>query len=306
MPGDPNAVTFYAQRLKARYDIPGVAFFVNNSTVLAPGAVAGADVAGVGESELQPLATIDFAIGRCVAGRGDAIFVMGPHSETVTSSITLDVAGVQIIGLKIGNKSPVVTINGATDLFTITAANCRISGLEMTIVTTDAATALVNVAAAKARLDNIKMIPSATSVNVVDCITLASGANDCLIEDVDIRNTTVAVVSFLSIEAAVARLTVRRFRAFGDTTTGGIIDGATATQLLLEDVTVGTVGTTQPAATLDSNPTGLVIRSNFAGTSTTLANNGALGTGVRMFDVKVLEETNGSAQGALIPAVDAD
>src|SRR6185503_3704678 len=136
MPGDPNAVTFYAQRLKARYDIPGVAFFVNNSTVLAPGAVAGADVAGVGESELQPLATIDFAIGRCVAGRGDAIFVMGPHSETVTSSITLDVAGVQIIGLKIGNKSPVVTINGATDLFTITAANCRISGLEMTIVTT--------------------------------------------------------------------------------------------------------------------------------------------------------------------------
>lgn len=305
--GDPNAITKYAERLKARYDIRGKVFFVNNSTVLAPGAIAGSDNAGAGESELMPFATIDYAIGRCTASRGDAIFVFPSHAETVTAAITLDVAGVQIIGLPgLGNKKPTVTVNGAIDALTITAANCRVSGLHMTISTTDAATALINVAAAFARIDNIRMAPSVTSYNVVDCITLASGADDCLIENVDIRNTVVPVNSFLSIEAAVARLTVRDCTFFGDCATAGIIDAATATQLVLKGVSVGTVGTTIPGATLDSNPTGLVLNCNFAGTSTTIANNAALGTGVRMFDVKVLEETDGSKQGANIPAVDAD
>lgn len=306
MPGDPNALTYYAQRLKAKYDIPGKAFFVNNSTVLFPGAVVGADVAGVGESELQPFSTIAFALTQCLASRGDAIFVQGPHAETTTAVMTLSKAGVQIIGLPIGNRKPRVTLNGAVDMFSITAADCRISNLFCTIVTTDAATAIVNFAAARAKVDNLQIIPSATSVNVVDVFTFAAGGDDALLEDIDIRNTTVPVNSFFSFEAAVARPTLRRVRAFGDTATAGFIDGAAATQILLEDVTIGTVGTTQPAATLDSNPTGLVIRCNFAGTSTTLANNGALGTGVRLFDVKLLEETNGSAQGALIPAVDAD
>jgi len=69
---------------------------------------------------------------------------------------------------------------------------------------------------------------------------------------------------------------------------------------------VRTVGTTKPAITLDSNPTGLARNCDFSGTSTTLADNAAMGTGMRLFNIRVLEETDGSAQGALIPAVDAN
>src|SRR3990167_7989854 len=105
---------------------------------------------------------------------------------------------------------------------------------------------------------------------------------------------------------SVARFIVKIFFAFGDVAGSGIIDAATATQIYLENVRIGTVGPTKAAATLDSNPTGMVVNCSFAGTSATLADNAALGTGLRLFDVKVLEETDGTAQGALIPAVDAD
>ncbi|CAN8139375.1 hypothetical protein THIOSC15_140006 [uncultured Thiomicrorhabdus sp.] len=75
---------------------------------------------------------------------------------------------------------------------------------------------------------------------------------------------------------------------------------------MLENVHVGTVGTTQPAATLGSNPEGMAVNCSFAGTSTTLADNGALGNLMRSFNVRVLEETDNSKQGALIPAVDVE
>lgn len=307
MPGDPNAITYFSQRLKAKYEIPGKVFFVNNSTVLYPGASVGADNSSMGETELNPFSTIDYAIGRCTASRGDAVFVLGTHAETVTSAITLDVAGVQIIGLPIGNRKPRVTVNGAIDMFTITAADCRISSLFCTIVTTDNATAIVNVAAARARIDHLQIIPSATAVNVVDVFTLASGADDCAIEDCDVRNTTVAVNSFVSIEAAVARLTLRGNFFFGDVVTAGIIDAAAATQLHVVDNTIGTIGTTIPATILDSNPTGVVDNNRFLGTHTTIASNNNLGNLVRQARSFVLEDTANAFQATnIIPALDVE
>lgn len=304
---DPNALTYYAQRLKAKYDIPGVAFFVNNSTVLSPGAVVGADNSSVGRSELEPFSTIAFAITQCVASRGDAIFVMGPHAETTTAVMTLSKAGVQIIGLPIGNRKPRITLNGAVDMFSITAADCRISNLFCTIVTTDAATAIVNVAAARARIDSLDIIPSATSVNVVDVFTLASGGDDCLIENCDVRNTTVAVNSFVSIEAAVARLTLKKNFFFGDVATAGLIDGAAATQIHIFDNTIGTIGTTIPAGTLDSNPTGVVDNNRFLGTHTTIATNFNGGNLLRQARSFVLEATDNSVQATnIIPALDTE
>jgi hypothetical protein len=304
---DPNAVTFYAQRLKARYDIPGKVFFVNNGSVPPFGGSPGADQPNMGESELQPFATIDYAIGRCLASRGDAIFVLPMHAETVTAPITLDVIGVQIIGLALGKRKPRITINGAVDMFTITAAECRISGLFCTISTTDAATAIVNVAAARARIDNLDIIPSVTSYNVVDVFTLASGGDDCLIEDIDIRNTIVAVNSFISIEAVVARLTVRNFHAYGLVATGGIIDGAViATDILIgPNVYVGTIGTNIPALTLDGNPTGVVNGFTGHGTDATIANDANFGSALRVSNVRTGGSTGPAAQATyLIPALD--
>lgn len=258
------------------------------------------------QGDVRFLDSIEEALDECTANRGDVIFVLPGYAETRTTALAIDVAGVAVIGLGFGLNRPAITGNGTIDAVNITADNVVFQGFYFPAPETDNQTAMINIAGAGVTVRDIIGIGSQTAKNVVDCITIASGANDLTIEDIDIRNSVVAVNSFLSIEAAVARLTLRNVFFFGDVVTAGIIDSATATQMYWENVDVAVVGTTKPAATLDSNPTGFIKRSNFSGTSTTLAANGALGTGVRLFDVKVLEETGGTAQGALIPAVDAD
>ncbi len=87
---------------------PGEVFWVNNSGVLAKSGVAGSN--GNDGSYRKPFATIDYAIGRCTADRGVAIYVMPGHVETVSTAtggaatVDIDVAGVSIIGLGQGAK----------------------------------------------------------------------------------------------------------------------------------------------------------------------------------------------------------
>ena len=283
-------------------------FYVNNATSGLPVGAVGGSNGNSGDSPLKPFSTLAYAISQCSSGRGDMIYVMPGHSETVTAPITIDKNNVQIIGAKTGNNRPTFTINGAVDLINVSASGVYMASLKLTIITTDEATALLNVSGANCHFFDLQMIPStAGSINVVDCITLASGANDCILEKIDIRNTLTAVNSFLSIEAAVARLTVRDCFFFGDCVTAGVIDGAAATQLRLENNTIGTIGTTIPAAILDSNPTGVVDNNRFLGTHTTIASNAQLGNAVRQARSYVLEQTDNSAQATdVIPVKDVE
>lgn len=253
----------------------------------------------------SPVATLAQAISLATAAQGDQIFILPNHAETVTAAISASKADVAIKGFELGNKRPVITVNGAVDLMDISAAGVSVEGLDLTIVTTDAATALINVSGAKVKLSNIKMIPSATAVNVVDCITLASGANDISIDSVQIHNTVVAVNSFLSIEAAVARMKMTNCYFSGDTATGGIIDAATATEIFWKDNVVRTIGTNQPAVTLDSNPTGVVVNFHALGTDATIANNANWGSALILSQIYTRGGTGTAAQATtIIPALD--
>src|SRR5262245_23346085 len=60
-----------------------------------------------GLSIQDPVATIDFAIGLCTANKGDTIYVMPGHAETIgNGTIACDVAGVTFIGLGDGAAKP--------------------------------------------------------------------------------------------------------------------------------------------------------------------------------------------------------
>ena len=110
---------------------PGKVFWVNNSGVLPPGGVTGVNQSGQGTYQ-RPFATIDFAIGECTASRGDIIFVMPGHAETIANATTLliDVAGVTIVGLGVGSKRPTLTYTTAvTANIPVTAANCCIANI---------------------------------------------------------------------------------------------------------------------------------------------------------------------------------
>ena len=113
----------------------------------------GTDVATrSGEDIRSPFATIDYAVNKCTANNLDTVLVLPMHAETVTAAITLDTAGVSVVGLRHGNRKPVVTGNGAIDALTVTAANCEFGGIDFAGPSTDAQTAQVNIAGAKCLL----------------------------------------------------------------------------------------------------------------------------------------------------------
>jgi len=76
--------------------------------------------------------TLDVAISACTASRGDTIFVLPNHTESLTgdSAVDADVAGINIIGLGQGEQRPIFTFTTATTAdFKIAAANILIHNL---------------------------------------------------------------------------------------------------------------------------------------------------------------------------------
>lgn len=274
----------------------GTIYFVDSST-------AGSNN-NDGKAPNTAFSTLAYALTKAVAG--DTIVLAPGFAGSLTAAQALSLAGMSLLGIGQGALKPTITVNGAVDGLNITGANITVANIAFAPPETDEATSMINVAAAGCSLLNISGIGSKTSKNFVDCITIAAGADDLLIQGLEIYNSVVAVNSFISIEAAVNRLKIFDSFCFGDVVTGGVIDSAKALQIHLKNLVVGVVGTTKPAITLDSNPTGLAENCKFSGTDATLANNGALGNLMRSFNVWLLEETDNSKQGVQIPAVDVD
>lgn len=77
-----------------------------------------------GDRPNRALATLDAAIGKCTANKGDTIIVMPNHAETVTGvgGITFDVAGVSVFGVGKGNQRPRFLMDGATTVTAVVSA----------------------------------------------------------------------------------------------------------------------------------------------------------------------------------------
>lgn len=92
---------------------------------------AGVNAAGGGRNPDRPLATVDYAIGLCTANKGDIIFVMPGHAETIaaTDGFDVDVAGVQIIGLGAGALRPTFTFTQTASQVNIGAASVVLENL---------------------------------------------------------------------------------------------------------------------------------------------------------------------------------
>jgi len=149
---------------------PGKVFYVGNSTTIgAPQEVGGSN--GNKGTIQAPFSTIDYAVGKCTAGRGDIIYVLPGHAETITSATTLalDVAGVAIVGLGTGTSRPTLTY---------TTAN----------------TATINVTAANISVKNILFVGNFLSI--ASAITVAA-APWFTVEDCECKDTS-AILGFLS------------------------------------------------------------------------------------------------------------
>ncbi len=93
---------------------PGQVYFVGNGSILLPGQKAGSD--SNRGTFLDPFATLSNALNVTLQGRGDIVFILPNHKETIANATTLlmDCAGVSIIGLGGGNSRPTFTFTTAT------------------------------------------------------------------------------------------------------------------------------------------------------------------------------------------------
>jgi len=132
---------------------PGEVFWVNSTAVLAKGARGGSD--GNDGTYRSPFATIDYAVGRCTANRGDIIMVMPGHSEDISgaSALDLDVAGVAVIGLGTGTDRPDLNFSATAGTVDAAAANVTLYNLTFT-ADVSAVVVGLNVDAADCTVDN--------------------------------------------------------------------------------------------------------------------------------------------------------
>ena len=212
----------------------GRIYYVSNNTVVAPDGIGGSN-GNDGLSPQTPFADIDYAVGRCTANRGDVIVVMPGHSETLTTAITCDVAGVSIVGFGDGDARPQITVGGAIDGIDVTAVNTGIYNLYFNEATA-AATANINVAAANCKIQSCHFDLGA---NDAECITLAAASADVRIANNDFivtANGPTAAIEIEDVTAAGAQIVGNFFNGGSVTNTfdsGAINSGVVHTLCLV-------------------------------------------------------------------------
>lgn len=178
---------------------PGEVFWVNNSSVLAKGGVAGSN--GNDGSYRRPFSTVDYAIGRCTAGRGDIIMAMPGHAENLATAavIAADIAGIAIVGLGRGTLAPTFSWTAAAATLSISAAgisfiNCRFVANFADVVTMFDVTG----AADGLSFESCVFTDTSTVLNFLDCFTLATGADDLSFIDCRVIGKSASNDSFIT------------------------------------------------------------------------------------------------------------
>lgn len=256
--GFANGIAVRGVPLLSAY--PGEVFWVNNSTALPKGGVGGSN--GNPGTYLKPFASIDYAVGRCTASRGDIIVVMPGHVETVSAAagLDLDVAGIAIVGL--GSGSLRATVNFTTAVgadMDVDAANISMINILFT-GGIDALTGPIDVNAADFSLINCEyrdVTGQATDVIVADAnadrlyiegyfhngAAAAGGASAIALTGMDnpvIRDFRI-VGNF-----SVAGIDIRTTAAVDVNISGGYIWNKNAADVSIKDTITGSTGKIGP------------------------------------------------------------
>lgn len=146
---------------------PNKVFFVQNTI--------GSD--GNRGTKDKPFKTLDYAIGRCTASKGDIIFLLPGHAETISAAgtVTCDVAGVTIIGLGYGSLRPTFTWSATASTWLVSAANVTIQNI-VCLVSIDSVVKGIDISAAGCTLDAVDFRETA-SAQMLIFINTAAGAN---------------------------------------------------------------------------------------------------------------------------------
>jgi hypothetical protein len=197
----------------------------------------GADSAAYGESPDTPFLTLDYAIGRTTTSNGDVIYLMPGHSETITATntLTLDQAGVRVIGLGEGTVRPTFLIDAATtNTITVSAANVTI---ENVIINSGVSScvAAITLTAADFTCRNVKFGENTSGEDFIDFIDCSSTTNNnadrLAVLDCEFIGTTTSNDSCVEVNADLADLRFEGNTVFLGVATEAVIGVATGKDL---------------------------------------------------------------------------
>lgn len=188
--------------MKGGYKINGIPIMgeeMTTGTVFFVDSVTGSS-GNSGLDPLHPLATIDQAINKCTANKGDKIYVMPNHAESLGNNATdlvPDIAGISIIGLGRGSDMPEITFASGTS-------------------------STINVQAASITFRNLRFIAGISAVAVgVDVSADHFTIEDCMF---DFSTGGFDFVIHLQVDA-VDYATIKNNRFIAENATAGANDG---------------------------------------------------------------------------------
>lgn len=157
----------------------------------------------------SPFSTIDYAVGRCTASKGDIILVKPGHTETLSdaASLLLDVAGISIIGMGEGALRPTITLDTATTAsIPVSAANIVIRNMIFSANFADIVALFTPTTAANFTLADCLFKATATNMNflnIVDTNTTDNAADGLTIRDCIWIEPDLATLSLVKADATI-------------------------------------------------------------------------------------------------------
>ena len=175
--------------------------------------------ANTGDASDEALITIDAAINKCTASKGDIIYVM---------------PGISIIGLGRGTDRPQVTLSATASTVTVTAANVSIQNIHF-INDVDALVVGIPVTAAHCRVENCLFDDATAAKNTNHWITLSAAADyfECI--GCENHGTDTAGNTAFLTGAAADHVTIRGLVSHGNFAAANIDMSAAWTDCLIED-----------------------------------------------------------------------
>lgn len=150
--------------------------FTTGNTFYVSSAVSNGD----GLTPQTALSTIDAAINKCEANKGDRIYVLPGHAENIgaASAITADIAGIRIIGLGHGSARPTLSWTAAAATIVVSAASVSFENFRFVNNFADVVT-MFSVTGGGDDLTFVNCLFTDTSaiLNAIDFITLATGVD---------------------------------------------------------------------------------------------------------------------------------
>lgn len=257
-----------------------------------------------GRTPGKPVATIDYAIGLCTANVGDRIIVLPGHAESCAVDIDVDVAGISIIGLGVGETRPVITfITSDAAKIDVDAANCLITNLVLKN-DIDSQVVVVDVDGAGTVLDSLELLEG-TSKQFLIGIDLAE--DRCVVRDCYIKSVAAGANSGIKVSAAKDRITIKNCEVFGDFADAAIHNptSAVATRLNISDNVLTNLQSGDHAIELVSACTGVINRNIVNSTLAAAGGATAIDGGACYMNLNYGVDATADVQGILNPVADS-